>query len=73
MSGRSERIKREAMHVESELRAIGENSMADKVQRLRKSHAVATATLRTLHRDNMELRKQLGLPSFLDAAKEAQE
>lgn len=66
MSFRSDRVRAEAQHVERELRAIGENNLADKVMRLRHSHIVATNTLRTLHRDNMELRQRLGMPSFLD-------
>jgi len=63
---RTERTIAEVKHVEDELRGIGENIHADRVARLRRGYAQAISTLKTLHKDNMELRKRLGLPSFLD-------
>ena len=67
---RSEKIKDEAKHVEAELRAIGEHEHADRIRRLRAGYTSAISTLKALHSDNMMLRSQLGLPSFLDAKKD---
>ena len=64
------KLKEEAKHVETELRAMGKHEYADRIRRLRVSHASTINTLKTLHSDNMKLRSQLGLPSFLDAKKD---
>lgn len=50
-----ERLKREGLYVEAEI-----------IRSLRIAGASSNATCKVLHRDNMKLRKQLGLPSFLD-------
>lgn len=67
---RSERARHEAKQVEQELRKSGLHRMANVVLNIRRSQESAVATLKVLHRDNMELRKRLGLPSFLDAEKD---
>lgn len=59
----------EAKKVEDRLRDEGRHSEADTITRLRRSLSSATGTLKVLHRDNMKLRKDLGLPSFLDENK----
>ena len=56
----------EAKEVEDTLRGEGRHMEADRIKRLRLSGSGIQGTLKTLHRDNMELRKRLGLPSFLD-------
>ena len=59
----AEKIKSDAKHVEEELNLMGEHLHAQRVARLRKGYASAIATMKTLHRDNMELRNRLGLPN----------
>ena len=66
---RTQRKIDEAKAVESLLCEIGEHEAARRVAAVRKGYLTAIKTLRTLHRDNMELRQELGLPSFLDAQK----
>lgn len=64
---RSEQIRADAKRLEDKMRSAGEVASANTIRRLLASHGVAISTLKTLHRDNMRLRKQLGLPSYLDA------
>lgn len=67
MSRKADKVKREAQEVESRLRAAGWHMDAETVARLRKGYAAARATAKVLHRDNMDLRNRLGLPSFHEA------
>lgn len=64
--GRSAANAERAKLVEEKLRSQGKHYEADQIKRLRKALAGATGTLKILHRDNMKLRKKLGLQSFLD-------
>lgn len=66
MSARSQTVANEAQALEARLKDEGRNADALIVTRLRRSAAAATGTLKTLHADNMRLRRELGLPSFLD-------
>lgn len=69
----SDRVKREAKEVEDELKRLGFGAKAQSIARLRRGYAAAINTLSALHADNMELRKQLSLPSYLDEQKEKPE
>lgn len=66
MTPRFEKRKADARAVEDRTRAEGRHMDADVIRRLRVSASAAQGTLKTIHRDNMALRQQLGLPSFLD-------
>ncbi|MCE6958310.1 hypothetical protein LAZ40_04470 [Cereibacter sphaeroides] len=66
MAKRSEKHSEAARQVEEALRREGRHFEADAIGRLRRSLSAALGTMGVLHRDNMELRQRLGLPSLLD-------
>jgi len=53
-----------AKALEELLKAEGRHADALIVQRLRRSGQSAWSTLKVVHRDNVDLRRQLGLPTF---------
>lgn len=53
-----------AKALEAVLKAEGRHADALIVQRLRRSGQSAWSTLKVVHSDNVELRRQLGLPTF---------
>jgi hypothetical protein len=61
LSARVKRICGSAKGLEDRLNAIGLHLDAQRVSRLRRGYITATNTLKTLHRDNMELRNKLEL------------
>jgi len=75
MSRRADKKAQEAKSLEGRLIQEGRHMDAQVIARIRKAAASASATCKMLHDDNMALRQQLGLPSFLDsrAAKERQQ
>ncbi len=59
--GNGEKCRDEAKALEQRLIAEGRNRDAQIVMRLRKVAAGTSGTLKTVHKDNMELRRQLAL------------
>lgn len=55
-----------AKDLEAKLMTEGRHMDAEVIRGLRISARSAHTTLKVIHRDNMELRQKLGLPSFLD-------
>jgi hypothetical protein len=64
--GRLERRMEAAKQLEQTLSDKGLCQYANVIRDLRLSARSVQSTLKTVHRDNMKLRQQLGLPSFLD-------
>ena len=69
MAQAPERRAELAMQLRDRLRASGDNEGARVLDDLLRGYSTARVTLKVLHRDNMELRQRLGLPSFLDTGK----
>lgn len=57
-----------ARKLEERLIAEGRQSDAQIVAKLRRSGSSAWETLKRVHRDNVQLRRQLGLPTFAESA-----
>ena len=66
MASRFDRKVADAMALEHRLIEEGRHMDAQIVSRLRRGALSVRGTLKILHRDNMELRQRLGMPSFLD-------
>lgn len=68
MASHMEIIIQEAKEVEQTLKDEGRHHEAQCIMRLRRSAQTARSTLKTLHRDNMELRDKIDakdqLPQF---------
>lgn len=67
--GRSDSRTAKARELRDRMRADGFNADAEVIDGVLRSFAATRSTLKTLHRDNMELRQRLGLPSFLDQSR----
>ena len=63
--GRSERREAAARDLRDQIKAAGQHAEAQVIDEVLRTLAATRATLKTIHRDNMHLRRQLGLPSFL--------
>lgn len=66
MASRSEQNRQRAKDLEDRLKNEGRFADAQIVAKVRKTASSAIGTCKLLHRDNMELRQKLGLPSYLD-------